>query len=488
MSGEVWERFTRLAAERGHKTAVIDAATGASLSYANLRVQAEVLSEAIEGRQKGAVPVAVAFVGEPHLAALPLLLACAAAGCCFVPLSDRENPDHLAKMLTNLPGPLLVASADGLPSFPIVDIGRPLSELGVVWQICEGAANVAWPLPFLVSHSSGSTGRPKAIAFSQATKLHRTEQSIRLFNVTDRDTVLSASPLHHSLGQRHLFLALLTGATLVKAHPFSPDLWIKAVQSYDASYAIPVATHLKILQADILSDPTILSSFRCIVTSSAPAEPDFKREILDRASFDFWEIYGMTETACVTAVKYTKGEDTAHLGQAVFGSEIRICAEDPKDAGEIEVYSDCLCDGYWGEPDRWVNAHTSDGYFRSGDLGRLDADGNLVFLGRTNESFDSGGVTIFPAEVENVVIELPQVVDCMAFALPDVVFGNLVAVAYVGNDQVSSREIVRYARANLPRHMWPARVIRQPSFPTTTSGKVDRTRLATKLKNRVNGD
>lgn len=484
MSGEVWERFKQIAVAQGHKTAIIDAANGQAMNYAAMLSRAETLAAEIGERPERTI----AWVGEPELAALPVILACAAAGRCFVPLSDRETPDRLAQTLKNLPGPLLFANADGLSDFPVTAPGPELSELARGWQWSEGVPGDEGPVPFLVTHSSGSTGQPKAIAFSQATKLYRTKQSILLFTVSDADTILSATPVHHSLGQRHFFLSLMTGATLVKAHPFSRDLWLKAVQKYDVTFAIPVATHLKILQANILQDPAILASFRCMVTSSAPAEPDFKREILDQATFDFWEVYGMTETACATAVRYVQGDDTAHLGRAVDGSTIRIGVGGTYGAGEIEVYSDCLCDGYWGDPERWADAKTVDGYFRSGDLGRLDAHGNLVFLGRTNESFDSGGVTIFPAEIERVVSELSQILDCMAFGLPDKVFGNLVAVAYVADGQVADRDIIRHARAKLPRHMWPARIFKQSVFPTTSSGKVDRLSLAASILTEFGAD
>jgi acyl-CoA synthetase (AMP-forming)/AMP-acid ligase II len=473
MSGAIWERFVEVAGREGDKLGIIDAATGQNITYQELLAQSKRFAKALEERDEGAL----AFWGEPSIAALPLVLACAAVGCCFVPLSDSEPAHRVLQTLSYLPGPLLLASANGLPDLPEVEVGAPLDALGLRWQVVGRKSIVYDPLPFLVTHSSGSTGRPKAIAFSQDTKLRRTTQTTELFNLTYADTVLSPTPLHHSLGQRHFFVSIMTGATLVKAYPFSSDLWVKAVQENCVTFAIPVATHLKILQPRLLKDPTILSSFRCIVTSSAPAEPEFKRAILDQADFEFWEIYGMSETACATAIRYTKGDDTSHLGKAIDGTTLRIAGEQPYKCGEIEVLSDCLCDGYWGDPKRWTASRTEDGYFRSGDLGRFDEQGNLTFLGRANESFESGGLVVFPAEIERVIAELPQISDCVAFGMPDPVFGNLVALSYLAVGQISDRDVIKYIRSKMPKYMWPARVFRRDAFPLLSSGKVDRRRL-----------
>ena len=149
--------------------------------------------------------------------------------------------------------------------------------------------------------------------------------------------------------------------------------------------------------------------------------------------------------------------------------------------GEIEIHSDCLCDQYWGEPERWRNAFTTDGYFRSGDLGRLDEHQNLIYLGRINESFESGGLMIFPAEIENVIFELSGIDDCVVFGLPDAIFGHLVSVAFVASDNLTKREIIEHARARLPKHMWPTRLFKEKEFPKLSSGKTDRRKLGFKF-------
>jgi len=480
MTGQdaIWARFRQITDGAPHKPAVIDAAKGESLTYADLAEQAEAIGAELRDRAEAVIVI----IGEPSLAELAIVLACAASNRCLVPLSDREPARRICEILRHLPGAALVGSVEGIEGLADAEVGAHLAGLGLNWQHRPEARPLPrQDLPFLVTHSSGSTGRPKPIAFSQSTKLRRTMQSAAMFEVSADDRILSPTPLNHSLGQRHVFLAWLTGATLIKAYPFSADFWLDAAGTYRPTFAIPVATHLKILQDRLIRDPAVLSSFRTIVTSSAPAEPEFKRALLERGDFSFWEIYGMTETACATAVRYTRGDDTTHLGSAIPGSNVRIARPSEDGSGEIEVLSDCLCDGYWDDETRWAEALTDDGYFRSGDLGRLDNDGNLTFLGRSNESFEVGGLMAFPAEIERTVLELDAVQDCVAFGLPDRIFGHVVAVAMVGVEKTEGRAIIRHARNCLPKHLWPARLFYEPAFPLLASGKVDRRGLAARL-------
>jgi len=477
MTDAIWVRFQKIAQHNADKVAIIDPASNKKVTYKELEISAKNFADCLARRSEGAL----IFIGEPSLEALPILLACAAANWCFVPLSDREPQDRLLRTVSQLPGPLILLNSGGFPDLEIINPELPLRKLELCWQIITGKEKSASELPFLVTHSSGSTGRPKAIAFSQKTKLHRTLQSIELFSVTETDIILSPTPLHHSLGQRHFFIAMMTGATLVKAYPFSQETWIKAVTNYKVTFAIPVSTHLKILQSTILKNPAILKSFRCIVTSSAPAEPEFKRAILDSAEFEFWEIYGMSETACATSVRYEKGHPTDSLGLAIQGTKIRISGDNPDNSGEIEVLSDCICDGYWGDPETWSNALTQDGYFRSGDLGRLDEKGHLIYLGRRDESFTSAGLSVFPAEIEGIIAELKEIIDCVAFGIPDNIFGNLVSLAFIARKDLRDQDVIKYARTKLPKHMWPVRLFRCEEFPLLSSGKVDRRGLVENL-------
>jgi acyl-CoA synthetase (AMP-forming)/AMP-acid ligase II len=466
-STPLWDLFNEISLGQGQKPAIIESASGDSLSYAELRHRAIEFSESLSS-----LPYkAIAIVGEPDLNLLPIFLSAAQLGISCVPLIDSGPNEMLQEVLCALPVNCLVFSHRKLPGLKEEPKYTPKGLEFFTYVSSGTGSETRTAIPYLVTHSSGSTGRPKPIAIRQETKIKRTQQSIRLFGVNSSDVILSVSPLHHSLGQRHLFLALLTGATLVKTHPFRVDGWLKAVETYRPTLAIPVATHLKLLRPSLFSTPSLLDSFRIIVTSSAPAEPEFKRQILYRAGFAFWEIYGMTETACATAILYSFGANTDHLGSALPGTEIRIKGVG---IGEIEVKSDCLCDGYWGDDERWAASFTSDGFFKSGDLGRLDEHGNLTYLGRVNESFQSAGLMVYPADIEKVVLQMPYITDCVAYPIPNAVFENVVGLVVATVANIKTQEIAKHCRKKLPKHMWPVRIKMLCELPRLPSGKTDR--------------
>lgn len=471
----VWDRFLSIAVSHGKKTAIIEPLSGNRITYEELKNSAVKHCELFSH-----YPIdAIAIIGEPDIDLIPLMLTCAIANKCFLPLNEDEPVSRFLNMFDQISLNILILSRHEIKKLSSISKGtRDLGGKNVFVYLKKTETTLIKKDPlYLLTGSSGSTGEPKLIKFSQKTKVKRTDQSINLFRVTSDDVVLSASPMHHSLGQRHFFVALLSGATLVKVSPFNPKLWLEAVQTFNVTFAIPVATHLKILKPYIDKNPDLLSGLRCLVTSSATADPDLKSRLLQNSSFELWEIYGMTETACATAVQFTSNKNVGHVGRAIEGTRIRINQADSSESGEIEVLSDCLCDGYIGNQALWESSLTKDGYFRSGDLGSIDLDNNLAFLGRTSESFESCGLLVFPAEIERVAVKITGVQDCVAFPVPNPIFGNLIGLALVTNASLDQRNILTHLREELPKSKVPAQLFLRDHFPTLASGKLDKKRL-----------
>ena len=478
---DIWDRFSSEVISHGEKPAIIEIPSGKQITYNELKNSAVEFSDLLSEYQVGAV----AIIGEPDLELTPLILTCALENKCFLPLNQDESRSRLLKTLDQLSLDVLILSRRKIKEFSSISKGnRTLGEHDVfVYLKISKAKKTTNNNLFLLTQSSGSTGEPKLIGFSQKTKIRRTDQSINLFHITADDVVLSASPMHHSMGQRHFFVALLSGATLVKAFPFNPKHWIRAVQDFAISFAIPVATHLKILNPHIEKDPGLLSRFRCLVTSSATADPELKSRLLQNTDFELWEIYGMTETACATAVRFTVDENLGHVGKPIEGTTVRIRHESADGRGEIEVLSDCLCDGYLNDQALWDNSLTPDGYFCSGDLGCFDEQRNLVFLGRTTESFESCGLLIFPVDIERVAAQFKGVRDCVAFPVQNEIFGNLIGLAILAETEIDRRKVLSHLRKELPKNKVPALLFIKTNFPLLASGKLDKKKLVKQIIN-----
>jgi long-subunit acyl-CoA synthetase (AMP-forming) len=182
----------------------------------------------------------------------------------------------------------------------------------------------------------------------------------------------------------------------------------------------------------------------------------------------------MTETACATAVRYEHGDSTGHVGKSLPNCSVRLSNRSADGVGEIEVFSDYLCNGYWGDDQRWDRSLTQDGFFKSGDLGRFDDNDNLVYVGRANESFQSAGLVVYPRAIEEVVLKIPGVTNCVISGVSDPVFDNLIGLVFSGDDSINELDLMRACRERLPKRLWPARVRRVEEFPLLPSGKVNR--------------
>lgn len=477
----IWEEFDLIASRSPDKVAVIDALSARTISYAGLRDSALFYS----GEIKKNNIEAVVFIGEPSLDQLGLLLGCAHARSTFIPISGDESDSHVIQICSDVPANGVLISNRNFETDRFLPMG--FAGFSTCFSIPADpiSDNPSDKLsPFLVTYSSGSTGTPKPIAFSQVTKRRRTEQSIDLFGVTEGDIVLSASPLCHSLGQRHFFISILTGATLLRCHPFNTDRWVNATKRYQPTFAIPVANQIAMVLRHFGDDPELFNTFRIIVTSSAASDPQLKKILSNLQGTEAYEIYGMTETACVTCVKLDSSSMNLHVGAALRGVKIKLLNINDEGVGEVLVKTDYLCDGYWGKQRLWCDSLVDGEYFRSGDLGKFDGAGNLIFCGRTGDSYSTGGLTVYPLEVERVISELPIVSSSIVFGLENPIFGFLTVAVVQAQEPANIDQILQHCRKCLPKHMVPAKLCVLPTLPLLPSGKVDRRRVCSDYMSR----
>jgi long-chain acyl-CoA synthetase len=286
--------------------------------------------------------------------------------------------------------------------------------------------------------TSGSTGSPKPIILTQRTKFNRAQAAVELYGITAADRTLAATPLYHSLAERLALIPLLTGGTCILMPGFSTSSWLQCVREQQVTFTIAVSSQLKQIAA-ALAEPgnaAGIASLRCVVSSSALLDADTKAELIGRLQCDFHECYGTSEIAIASNLdSHWARIKTRSVGRAAPGVDIRIigpagellgCGE----AGEIVCRTPMAFGGYFRRPDLTQAAMWGD-YFRTGDIGRLDADGFLYFLGRSKDIIICGGINIYPADIEEVVNAHPSVRESAAFALPDPRLGEVVGLAIV---------------------------------------------------------
>lgn len=351
------------------------------------------------------------------------------------------------------------------------DVGRLPDDLSFAWS----AEN-----DFLITLSSGSTGAPKPIVVSQKVKVERARQTWDLYGLTSDDVVLCASPYFHSLGQRLFFVPLLLGATLVHLAKFTPRIWLDSVEKHKVSFVISVSSHLYALKDFLLNSTQQIDSLKTIVTSSAPIDAHFKDQLFKAVGCDFHEIYGATEVAIVSnlAPEYSR-EKYATVGLPCEGVDVRILAEDGRqlavgDIGEIAVKSPLAFESYYGHPDLTERAF-SDGYFLTGDLGFFDGDGFLSYVSRKKDVIISGGINIYPKDIEDVLGQHPDLTEISVIGVEDSLLGEVVVAIYVSSvcDNIES-QLMDLSNKQLAPFQRPLRYFGVAELPRTPSGKVSK--------------
>ena len=448
--------------EYGNKDAIIDGQSGEHLSYSQLGAAIE---KSLAQFQKQHIK-RVASIGEPSLSTIPLCLSIGLVHGSWIPLIDSTQLDFVKK---NLPGneSLFVIDSPSDSNYA-VELDNPETTLH------HDA--------FLITFSSGTTGNAKGVIINQSTKLARTRQAVELFRTGEDDIFLSSSPVHHSLGQRHLFMSLLSGATLVRNVPFTTHDWFNCVAEYKPTFAIPVSTQVKLLENRLSEFKKSLQSFRTLVMSSAPCSSELK-QFLRSQNIELWETYGCTETAFAAAVKLGADSQVNHVGAPV--SEVDICIDEQ--TREIKVKTPYLCQGYLAQDALFQSSFDKEGYFKTGDIGAW-LGSNIQFHGRIGLEFSVAGKKVNPVVIEDQLIRLEDIEIAVIAPVNNPVFGHTVGVFYqikrtCRKSAVEVKKaILSWAIANLEKHEVPTHLVELTAWPTLPNGKLDRQRLITEMK------
>ena len=347
----------------------------------------------------------------------------------------------------------------------------------------------------ILTMTSGSTGNPKPIDISQQNKIDRSMAHIRVYNISKDERILAATPLYHSLAERLVILPLIWGATSVLLPRFSPALWLKCVESQKPTFTIAVSAQLaQILELLKQPDAPSITSFRCIVSSSALLEASVKYELIDILKCEFHEMYGASEVSTVTDICFQDSKDKQNsVGKSFDGAQIRILRDDsesdfdtdcaPGEVGEIAVKTVLQCKGYYKQESMMQAAMFGD-YFRTGDLGYLDEDGYLYFAGRKKELIITGAVNVYPNDIDVVIGRLPEIEECAAFSYPDSKLGEVVALAVVAKEdqEINVRAIKTYCARNLADFQQPHKIFVVDKLPRNTMGKLQRMAILDYIK------
>lgn len=327
----------------------------------------------------------------------------------------------------------------------------------------------AWPVGRPMHYTSGTTGQPKGV-YTQGIGAHLTEalwrDELDQWDFSAADVTLVHGPLCHAAPLRYAMLVLQVGGSAILTGGFDADTIARAVREYQPTHAFLVPSHLQRLFA--LDPPP--SSYRLVTHAGAACPPAIKRQLHEWAGVDnVWEFYGSTEGQFTVCSGHEWEERPGTIGRARPGRNLEI-----RD-GVIWCHTPEFARfSYWQDPAKTAAAWDGDA-FTVGDLGRLD-DGFLYLEGRREDLIITGGVNVYPAEVEAVLAECPGVREVAVFGRDDDTWGQRVCAAYSGS--ATTGTLQTWAHEHLAAYKRPKEIEQRDGLPHNASGKVERLLLA----------
>ena len=422
----------------------------------------------------------VAIFGTNSLETYYNILALQQLGAIIVFLNIRLAPNELAYQIEN-----------AQVKFCLVDstlTDSAISQVSQVHLISQQQLKEVTPKSYTpvavdlaqvasIMYTSGTTGQPKGVLQTWGNHWSSAINTLLNFEVTSQDAWLCTVPLFHISGFSILLRSLIYGITLY----LEPHFDAQKCQQLLVKEPITIFSVVPTMLKQLLEKHTqpYNSHFRIMFLGGGPIDlPTLKS--CQKYQIPTIQSYGMTETCSNVAA--LKPEDALRklgsAGQALFSNQLRI--DPPNSVGEIQLQSPALAVGYWHNQELYQSKFTADGWYKTGDVGYLDAENFLFVKGRIDEMFISGGENIFPLEIENVYSQLPSIQDFVVTHKKDALYGAVPIAYFTSSDRNLQRQVLQnFGRQHLAHYKVPVEFRQIQQFPRTASGKIQRTALPT---------
>jgi malonyl-CoA/methylmalonyl-CoA synthetase len=471
----------------------IETQDGAHISYGDLIARAGQMANVLVAR--GVKPGdRVAVQVEKSVANIVLYLATVGAGAVYLPLNTAYTLNELDYFIGDAEPSLVVcdpSKAEGLA--PIAaKVKAKVETLGPDGKgsLTEAADKASREFTTVaranddlaaILYTSGTTGRSKGAMLTHDNLASNSLSLVGYWRFTDKDVLIHALPIYHTHG---LFVAtnvtLFARASMIFLPKLDPDLIIKLMARATVLMGVPTF-YTRMLQNSALSRETT-KHMRLFISGSAPLLAETHREWSARTGHAVLERYGMTETNMNTSNPYDGERVPGAVGFPLPGVSVRVTEPEtgkelPRDEiGMIEVKGPNVFRGYWRMPEKTKSEFRPDGFFITGDLGKIDDKGYVHILGRGKDLVISGGFNVYPKEIESELDAMPGVVESAVIGVPHADFGEGVTAVLVCNEgaDVTEAAVLKALDGRLAKFKMPKRVFVVDELPRNTMGKVQK--------------
>jgi malonyl-CoA/methylmalonyl-CoA synthetase len=471
----------------------IETVDGQRITYGDLIVRAGQTANVLIAR--GVKPGdRVAAQTEKSVPGLVLYLATVRAGAVYLPLNTAYTLNELEYFITDAEPSLVVcdpSKADGIGAIA-AKVGAKVETLGADGNgsLTDAAAAASPDFTTVargdddlaaILYTSGTTGRSKGAMLTHDNLASNSLALVDYWGFTNKDVLIHALPIYHTHG---LFVAsnvtLFARASMIFLPKFDPELIIRLMARATVMMGVPTF-YTRLLQSPALTKEAT-AHMRLFVSGSAPLLADTHREWAARTGHAVLERYGMTETNMNTSNPYDGERVPGAVGHALPGVSVRVTDPEtgktlgPETIGMIEVKGPNVFKGYWRMPEKTKAEFRDDGFFITGDLGKIDSAGYVHILGRGKDLVISGGFNVYPKEIESEIDAMPGVIETAVIGVPHADFGEGVTAVVVcdKNAGVDEAAVLKALDGRLAKFKMPKRVFIVDELPRNAMGKVQK--------------
>ena len=439
----------------------------------------------------------VIFCGQNSLELMAIVHATRKVGATMVPLNYRLAPEEAAYVVDNSDSVLAWVDADYAPLFTQMASGTPDLAHVVVFggdphgdQVAEADFLGSESRPEVADagdtasmiYTSGTTGRPKGAYRRAQGNVEDRMALLQLIGYRPDDVYLTTGPLYHSGPLGFAAFAFAIGQTVVVQHRFDPEDWLRLVDTHrvTSTFSAPTPIRMVCTLPDDVKSRYDRSSMRIMIANAAPWPYALKqRYVADFPPASLWEVYGSTEMGVNTVLEPADQlRKPGSCGRPAPGNDLVLIDDDgnevtePHTPGELFVRSETLIDTYYKADDAFDAEHRGD-LHTVGDVAYFDDEGYFYICDRKKDMIISGGMNIYPAEVEAALEHHPLVHDAAVFGIPSDDWGESVhAVVVVEGGELTEDDVIAFAREHLAGYKIPRSVTFTDELPRTGSGKL----------------
>ncbi|MDR6529525.1 fatty-acyl-CoA synthase [Caulobacter rhizosphaerae] len=473
------------------RLAAVDLAGGRRWTYAELDADIGRAAGVLRRRGVGQGDRLAVLARNRVLLAI-LHLACARLGAMFVPLNWRLSAGEIAALVEDAEPALIVGDAQ-LGAMGLEGLDLDILGAEILAAEPESATLADRERPSLILYTSGTSGRPKGVLLSERNLDQTAINFGRLGKVTHQSVFLVDAPMFHIIGLvTSIRPALMHGGTILVSDGFEPSRTLGRLgdPALGVTHYFCVPQMAAMLHRHPDFDASALGRLTAVFTGGAPhPAADIRAWLAD--GVPVVDGYGMSEAGTVFGMPADLALIDARAGSAGLAMSsvaTRIVDEHdneclPGIAGELLLKGDNVFQAYWRRPDETARAFTPDGWFRTGDIARADAEGYHWLVDRKKDMFISGGENIYPAEIEAALADHPAIAECAVVGVPDPRWGE------IGHLVVTCRDgaildltlILNHLENRLARYKLPKALTLVAALPRTASGKIQKTVLRERL-------